>query len=83
MYVQLDVYYPDPAAVSPNGPVPVLFFIYGGGFVFGERQEKPPFDLGYGNLGAFFAKRGYVHHSPVSRRSSAISHPPHTAESSP
>ena len=54
------MYYPDPAAISPNNPVPVLFFIYGGGFVFGERQEKSPFNLGYGNLGTFFAKRGYV-----------------------
>ena len=58
--VQLDVYYPDPAAVPGNGPVPVLFFIYGGGFVMGDRKYKPPLDLGYANLGTFFAKRGYV-----------------------
>ncbi|KAM5542092.1 hypothetical protein V8D89_004402 [Ganoderma adspersum] len=57
---QLDVYYPDPAAVSGDGPVPVLFFIYGGGFVMGDRKYKPPLDLGYANLGTFFAKRGIL-----------------------
>ena len=58
--IQLDVYYPDPAAVSPGKPVPVLFFIYGGGFVAGDRRQAPPFDLSYLNLGVFFAKRGYA-----------------------
>nr|VWP01446.1 NmrA domain-containing protein [Ganoderma boninense] len=55
---QLDVYYPDPAAVSADGTVPVLFFIYGGGFAAGDRKYKAPLDLGYANLGTFFAKRG-------------------------
>ncbi|KAI1791606.1 alpha/beta-hydrolase [Ganoderma leucocontextum] len=59
---KLDVFYPDPAAVSSTGPVPVLFFIYGGGFITSDRKQKPPLDLGYTNLGVFFAKRGYVPH---------------------
>ncbi|PIL33055.1 hypothetical protein GSI_04504 [Ganoderma sinense ZZ0214-1] len=57
---QLDVYYPDPAAVSADRTVPVLFFIYGGGFVAGDRKYKAPLDLGYANLGTFFAKRGIL-----------------------
>ena len=52
--------YPDPAALSPNKPVPVLFFIYGGGFTSGDRKLAPPYDLAYSNVGVFFAKRGYV-----------------------
>ena len=56
--LQLDVYYPEPATVSPDKPVPVLFFIYGGGFVNGDRKMAPPFDLAYTNVGVFFAKRG-------------------------
>ncbi|KAI1791601.1 alpha/beta-hydrolase [Ganoderma leucocontextum] len=72
---QLDVYYPDPGAVSSNGPVPVLFFIYGGGFVFGERKEKPPFDLGYTNLGVFFAKRGILTVIPDYRLYPSVSYP--------
>ena len=74
---QLDVYYPDPAAVAPNQPVPVLFFIYGSGFVNGHRRQAPPFDLGHANVGVFFAKRGYVP-CPASCpcSPSALSHPP-------
>ncbi|KAH9895849.1 alpha/beta hydrolase domain-containing protein [Cubamyces lactineus] len=55
----LDVYYP-PANTTTNGPVPVLFFVYGGGFVMGDRKLEPPYDLSYTNLGAFFAKRGII-----------------------
>ncbi|KAI0631529.1 alpha/beta hydrolase domain-containing protein [Trametes polyzona] len=55
----LDVYYPSAEAIA-NGPVPVLFFIYGGGFSTGTRRFDPPLDLGYTNLGAFFAKRGIL-----------------------
>ncbi|KAM5542084.1 hypothetical protein V8D89_004394 [Ganoderma adspersum] len=57
---KLDVFYPDPAALAPNKPVPVLFFIYGGGFVSGDRKQAPPYDLGYTNAGVFFAKRGIL-----------------------
>ncbi|KZT04036.1 alpha/beta-hydrolase [Laetiporus sulphureus 93-53] len=54
---QLDVYYPSEVTQEK---APVLFFIYGGGFVTGERIFPPPFDLVYRNLGAFFAKRGIL-----------------------
>ena len=36
----------------------MLVFAYGGGFTNGARRFPPPFDLVYGNVGAFFAKRG-------------------------
>ncbi|KAI0350287.1 alpha/beta hydrolase domain-containing protein [Trametes cingulata] len=55
----LDIYYPPPEALS-GGPVPVLFFAYGGGFSTGTRRFEPPADLGYCNVGAFFAKRGIL-----------------------
>ncbi|KAI8995246.1 alpha/beta hydrolase domain-containing protein [Trametes punicea] len=55
----LDVYYP-PADALSSGPVPVLFFAYGGGFTQGARRYDPPRDLLYANLGAFFAKRGIL-----------------------
>ncbi|KAJ8501768.1 hypothetical protein ONZ51_g392 [Trametes cubensis] len=55
----LDVYYP-PANAAANGTVPVLFFVYGGGFASGDRKFKPPYDLAYTNVGAFFAKRGIL-----------------------
>ena len=55
--IQLDVYYPDPSSVSDDR-VPVLFFVYGGGFTSGSRRIPSPFDLAYSNLGTFFAKRG-------------------------
>ncbi|KAI0739417.1 alpha/beta hydrolase domain-containing protein [Daedaleopsis nitida] len=56
---QLDVYYPDPKAI-PDGKIPVLFFEYGGGFVMGDRKLQPPYDLGYTNLGVFFAQHGIL-----------------------
>ena len=36
----------------------MLFFEYGGGFTSGDRKIDPPYDLGYANVGVFFAKRG-------------------------
>ncbi|KAI0764171.1 alpha/beta-hydrolase [Trametes elegans] len=56
----LDVYYPPAEAVGANGRVPVLVFIYGGGFNTGTRQFDAPRDLIYLNLGAFFAERGIL-----------------------
>ena len=54
------MYYPEPAALPSSGPVPVLFWVYGGGLTSGDRKLPPPNDLTYGNLGVFFAQRGYV-----------------------
>ena len=57
---QLDVYYPP----STSTPAPVLFFFYGGGFVAGDRTLSSPasdaLSLGYGNLGSYFASKGFV-----------------------
>ncbi|KXN82245.1 putative carboxylesterase 2 [Leucoagaricus sp. SymC.cos] len=56
---QLDVYYPlNPA--TPGTKAPIIFFIYGGGFVHGDRNFPAPFDLLYYNIGAFFAQRGFI-----------------------
>ncbi|KAJ7214066.1 alpha/beta-hydrolase, partial [Mycena pura] len=55
---QLDVYYPQ--ATGSLKKHPVLIYVYGGGFVSGERRLPAPVDLGYGNLGLYFAKRGFV-----------------------
>jgi acetyl esterase/lipase len=45
----LDVYAPQ----NPNGPAPVLFFIYGGGWNHGDRAD-------YQFVGRAFASRGFV-----------------------
>lgn len=50
---QLDVYYPK----GVTGPVPILFWVYGGGFVAGARII-PGQELQYANIGAFFTSRG-------------------------
>ncbi|KDQ24737.1 hypothetical protein PLEOSDRAFT_1058708 [Pleurotus ostreatus PC15] len=54
---QLDVYYPPNPA---SGASPVLFFIYGGGFTSGERTLPGPASLAYANLGAYFARKGFI-----------------------
>ncbi|KAF8840100.1 alpha/beta-hydrolase, partial [Paxillus ammoniavirescens] len=58
----LDVYYPPTSSVTktPNGKLPVLFFIYGGGYNTGSRQFQEPYEMGYRALGSFFAQRGFT-----------------------
>ncbi|KAG6333880.1 hypothetical protein ID866_5209 [Astraeus odoratus] len=56
----LDVYYPQQPILTPNGKVPVLFFIYGGGYNTGSKQFPPPYEMGYRALGSFFAQRGFM-----------------------
>lgn len=51
----MDVYYPSD---ETEGPAPILFFVYGGGFLMGSRDVIP--GLVYDNLGAFFAQRGIL-----------------------
>jgi acetyl esterase/lipase len=52
------VYYPP---FKPQADaVPVLFFVYGGGLSSGERNFPPPVDLAYRNVGAYFAKQGFI-----------------------
>ncbi|KAG5641542.1 hypothetical protein DXG03_004801 [Asterophora parasitica] len=55
---QLDVYYP----LAPNalGKTQILVWLYGGGFVSGERQLPAPADLAYACVGAYFARRGFI-----------------------
>ncbi|KAJ7465374.1 alpha/beta-hydrolase [Mycena galericulata] len=53
---QLDVYYPP----STGKKHPILVYVYGGGFISGERRLAAPVDVAYGNLGLYFAKRGFV-----------------------
>ncbi|KAI0031287.1 Alpha/Beta hydrolase protein [Vararia minispora EC-137] len=52
---KLDIYYPAPGVAT----APVLVFIYGGGFMTGERALPPP-ALVFANVGAYFAARGFL-----------------------
>ena len=54
VFVKVDVYYP------PRGikDAPILFFVYGGGYVLGSRSLYP--GLVFDNIGAFFAQRGVL-----------------------
>ncbi|KAI2468452.1 alpha/beta-hydrolase [Annulohypoxylon bovei var. microspora] len=54
----LDVYYPEKAPTEPFRAKPVLIFLYGGGFVGGDKvNEQYAHSLVFGNLGHFFASR--------------------------
>jgi acetyl esterase/lipase len=55
---KLDIYYPAQPAAS--GKTPVFFFTYGGGYTSGARTLPPPADLAYANLGAYFARKGFI-----------------------
>ncbi|KAG6807372.1 hypothetical protein H0H92_007800 [Tricholoma furcatifolium] len=55
---KLDVYYP--LTPSESGKTSILIWVYGGGFVTGDRQLPPPRDMGYMALGSFFARRGFI-----------------------
>ncbi|KAG6863424.1 hypothetical protein C0993_011493 [Termitomyces sp. T159_Od127] len=57
-HLQLDVYYP--IAPSTTGKTQILVWVYGGGFVTGERQLPAPLDLVYATVGSFFARRGFI-----------------------
>ncbi|KAG6812088.1 hypothetical protein H0H92_004458 [Tricholoma furcatifolium] len=55
---KLDVYYP--LTPSESGKTSILVWVYGGGFVTGDRQLPPPNDMGYTAMGSFFARRGFI-----------------------
>ena len=53
------MYYPPvESVINPGKKAPILVFVYGGGWASGDRVFPPPYDLGYTNVGAFFAKKG-------------------------
>ncbi|KAI0900245.1 alpha/beta-hydrolase [Annulohypoxylon nitens] len=55
---QLDIYYPDKPPTAPFQAKPVLVFLYGGGFVSGNKvNEEFAHSLIFGNLGHFFASK--------------------------
>lgn len=58
VHPKLDVYYP----ITPNmsGKTQIIFFIYGGGFISGERQYPAPLDLIQANVGGYFAHQGFL-----------------------
>ncbi|KAJ7580680.1 alpha/beta hydrolase domain-containing protein [Mycena floridula] len=39
---------------------PILFFVYGGGWVSGERTLAAPNELAYANVGYYFAQHGFI-----------------------
>ncbi|KAJ7609194.1 Alpha/Beta hydrolase protein [Mycena polygramma] len=55
---QLDIYYPP----NTGNKHPLLFYmyVYGGGFVSGDRTLRAPADVAYGNVGLYFAARGFI-----------------------
>ncbi|KAK7036194.1 esterase lipase thioesterase family protein [Favolaschia claudopus] len=55
---QLDVYYPPSSTTTDSSPI--LFYVYGGGFASGGRTLPAPADLAYGNVGLYFASRGFI-----------------------
>lgn len=55
----MDIYYPSTTATSDKPPQ-ILFWIYGGGLVSGERTLNAPADLGYAHVGSYFADRGFI-----------------------
>ncbi|KAI0843273.1 alpha/beta-hydrolase [Hypoxylon sp. FL0890] len=55
---QLDIYYPDKPPSEPFRAKPVLVFLYGGGFVGGNKvNQEFAHGLVFGNVGHFFASR--------------------------
>ncbi|KAM0756338.1 alpha/beta-hydrolase [Meredithblackwellia eburnea MCA 4105] len=53
---KLDIFYPE--VLKDGEKAPVMIFIYGGGFVRGEKRFGPGFI--HGNVGRYFADRGFV-----------------------
>ncbi|KAG7440144.1 alpha/beta-hydrolase [Guyanagaster necrorhizus] len=70
---KLDIYYP--SATSASSKSPLLFFCYGGGFSTGARVLPPPADLSYGNLGSYFADKGFITIIPDYRLVPDVQHP--------
>lgn len=50
---RLDLFLPQ----AGGTPAPVMLFVHGGGFVGGDKAEEPLF---YANVGAWFARRGWL-----------------------
>ncbi|KAL0576635.1 hypothetical protein V5O48_005334 [Marasmius crinis-equi] len=55
---QLDVYFPNNETGTTKSPI--LFFVYGGGFVSGAKSLDPPADLAYANVAAYFTAKGFI-----------------------
>lgn len=72
-FFQLDIYYP--IAHDGSAKTPVLIWVYGGGFTTGDRQLAAPLDLGYGCVGAYFARQGFVVVIPDYRLAPAATFP--------
>ncbi|KXN83258.1 Acetylcholinesterase, partial [Leucoagaricus sp. SymC.cos] len=53
----LDIYFPPTVQTEKT---PVVFWIYGGGFITGARVLPPPVETLYPNIGAFFAHQGFI-----------------------
>jgi acetyl esterase/lipase len=64
----LDIYMPYNADNCP-----VLFFVHGGGWSFGSRKE-------HGDIGCFYAKKGFVVVVVDHRLSPEVSHPKHVQD---
>ena len=56
---QLDVYSPKSPEKFSRKPAPILIFIYGGGFLIGDKT-LPEVPLVHANIGHFFTERGFI-----------------------
>ncbi|KAL0948409.1 hypothetical protein HGRIS_010990 [Hohenbuehelia grisea] len=56
---KLDIYYPT-TTTKTTTKTPIVFFVYGGGFVTGARTLPPPADIAYANVLTWFSARGFV-----------------------
>ena len=52
-----------------------MIFVYGGGYTSGDRRRAPPVDLIHANIGAFFARAGFVTVIPDYRLAPAARYP--------
>lgn len=55
---RLDFYRPDPGSVPEGTRWPVLIFVHGGGWVYGDRAQTTGGADIYRNIGRFFASQG-------------------------
>ncbi|KAF9815146.1 hypothetical protein IEO21_04764 [Rhodonia placenta] len=75
MPAYLDYCMSDRMQTAVGKKAPVLFYVYGGGFIMGSRISPPPYDLSFTNLGAFFAYAGIIAVIPDYRLVPEVKHP--------
>ena len=57
---KLDVYLPTDTSSDSPAKLPCVVYLYGGGLINGAKRMPPAKGAIYGNVGHFFAQRGFV-----------------------